>query len=99
MKDPAHPVTGFVPPNAKSPAHPGAYVDPWGTEYFIAIDREHDGKLTNLPYHDFQSVNAPKVMVGVFSLGKDQKIGTKGDGYYQNPSKSAKSDDLISWQP
>ena len=96
--DPAHPRSGFVPSNAKAPAHPGAYMDPWGTEYFIAIGTGPGMPLTVLPYKDFQNASAPYVGVGVFSLGKDQLLGTKGDGFYKNPSTAAVSDDIISWK-
>lgn len=96
--DEKHPRSGFVPANAKSPMHPGAYLDPWGTEYFIVISNAPVPGLLNLPYQDFQNENAPQVSVGVFSLGKDQQLGTKGDGFYKNPSKPAVSDDVISWQ-
>jgi hypothetical protein len=89
---------GFVPANAKAPAHPGAYLDPWGTEYFIAIDADYNNQLTDLPYGDFNGKHAPVTGVAVFSLGKDQHLGTKGDGFYKNPSTSAVSDDIISWQ-
>jgi hypothetical protein len=90
--------SGFVPPDAKAPAHPGAFVDPWGTEYFIVISSSSTPQLMNLPYKDLQNANAPRVNVGVFSFGKDQRLGTKGDGFYKNPSTSAVSDDIISWQ-
>jgi type II secretory pathway pseudopilin PulG len=96
--DPSKPRTGLVPTNAKAPAHPGALVDPWGTEYFIAISSKPDSRLTNLPYKDFQNENAPHCDIGVFSLGKDQRLGTKGDGFYKDPSTSAPSDDVITWQ-
>ena len=97
--DPTNPRGGFVPPSATaSSLHPGAFMDPWGTEYFIAIDADYNNQLTTLPYKDFQNVNAPYINVGVFSLGKDQMLGTKGDGYFKNPSTGTNSDDIISWQ-
>ncbi|HEY3899495.1 MAG TPA: prepilin-type cleavage/methylation domain-containing protein [Chthoniobacter sp.] len=96
--DERHPKSGFVPPNAKSPMHPGALVDPWGTEYFIVISSDPLPKLLNLSYKDFQDEAAPRVNIGVFSLGKDQRLGTNGDAFYKNPSTSVTSDDIISWQ-
>jgi hypothetical protein len=96
--DADHPRGGFVPSDAKAPAHPGAYMDRWGTEYFIVIGSGPDMPLRILPYKDFQNKKAPKVGVAVFSLGKDQRLGTKGDGFFKNPSTSINSDDIISWQ-
>jgi hypothetical protein len=95
--DKTHPHSGFVPVGAKAPARPGAFMDPWGTEYFIAISSEPLPRLL-VPYKDFQGENAPRINVGVFSLGKDQRLGTKGDGFHKNPSTSAISDDIISWE-
>jgi prepilin-type N-terminal cleavage/methylation domain-containing protein len=97
--DSNNPRAGFVPASTSSSSlHPGAFMDPWGTEYFIAIDADYNNQLTTLPYNDFQSVNAPYNGVGVFSLGKDQLLGTKGDGYFKNPATGTNSDDIISWQ-
>ncbi|HEY3899496.1 MAG TPA: prepilin-type N-terminal cleavage/methylation domain-containing protein [Chthoniobacter sp.] len=97
--DPTNPRGGFVPSNATgSGLQGGAYMDPWGTEYFISVDADYNNQLTNLPYTDFQSTNAPYTGVGIFSLGKDQKLGTNGDGYYKNQSTNLPSDDIISWQ-
>jgi prepilin-type N-terminal cleavage/methylation domain-containing protein len=97
--DAANPRGGFVPPSsAAAGVHPGAYVDPWGTEYFIAVDADYNNQLTTLPYKDFRDVNAPYDGVGVFSLGKDQTLGTNGDGYFKNPKTGNNSDDIISWQ-
>lgn len=92
------PRAGFVRPDAKAPAHPGAYMDPWGTEYFIVISGDPLPRLLNLPYKDLQNEAAPHVDVGVFSLGKDQRLGAKGDGFYKNPKNAEVSDDIISWQ-
>jgi prepilin-type N-terminal cleavage/methylation domain-containing protein len=104
--DPTNPRGGFVPSNATaSGMQPGAYMDPWGTEYFVDIDGDYNNQLTSLPYNDFQATSAPYTGVGVFSLGKDQALGTRqggpggaGDGYYKNQSTNLPSDDIISWQ-
>jgi prepilin-type N-terminal cleavage/methylation domain-containing protein len=102
--DPSNPRGGFVPANASGAGlSPGAYIDPWGTEYFVAIDADYNNQLNTLPYLDFKNTSAPQTGVGVFSLGKDQMLGTKGDQTYNaknlNPgSTQPKSDDIISWQ-
>jgi prepilin-type N-terminal cleavage/methylation domain-containing protein len=91
---PDAPRAGFVPSDAKT-GTPGAFVDPWGQEYRIAIDSDYDNQLTNLPYTDF-TTNVPRTGVGVFSLGKDGKLGNNGDNAYRNGSTN--SDDIITWQ-
>jgi prepilin-type N-terminal cleavage/methylation domain-containing protein len=97
--DATNPRAGFVPPSATaSGVHPGAFMDPWGTEYCIAVDADYNEQLTTLPYQDFKNANAVNDGVGVFSLGKDQALGTNGDGYFKNPTTGTNSDDIISWQ-
>ncbi|EDY19060.1 hypothetical protein CfE428DRAFT_3237 [Chthoniobacter flavus Ellin428] len=71
-------------------------VDPWGNEYRISIDADGDNRITNLPYSDFQGTNAPRVPVGVFSIGKDGMLGNKGDGTFRQNGSA--SDDVITWQ-
>jgi prepilin-type N-terminal cleavage/methylation domain-containing protein len=95
--DPASPKSGFVPNNTTSNLAPGAYIDPWGNEYRIAIDGDYDNHIANLPYTDFQGTNAPVTGVCVFSIGKDSAVGDKKMGpAYRNGSTI--SDDIISWQ-
>lgn len=94
VSDPAHPRSGFVPAIAGA-ANAGAFVDPWGNEYRIAIDANYDQIISNLPYADFQNTNAPHVGVAVFSLGKDGQLGKKGDNTFQRGSDQ--SDDIVSW--
>lgn len=93
--DPLAPKGGFAPQDAGN-IKQGAYVDPWGNEYRIAIDADGDNKLSNLPYSDLQGAKAPQIGVGVFSIGKDGALGNKGDGVYRNGSTP--SDDILSWQ-
>ncbi len=85
--DPAKPKNGFGPS--------GAFFDPWGAQYCVALDLDGDNQLTTLPYTDFNgATKGPRVGVGAYSLGKDGKLGIGGS--YR--AGSEKSDDLISWQ-
>jgi type II secretory pathway pseudopilin PulG len=95
VSDPAAPRSGFATQDAGTVKF-HSYVDPWGNEYRIAIDADGDNRITNLPYSDFQGINAPRVSVGVFSIGKDGAVGQKGDGVYRKDGTN--SDDVISWQ-
>jgi prepilin-type N-terminal cleavage/methylation domain-containing protein len=108
--DPANPRAGFVPSNKTSAtATIGAYMDPWGSEYRIAMDADYDNQIDGpnsqpavLGYNDFVSPNNPRTGVAVFSFGKDQAQGTAktagaaGDMWYKNGTTA--SDDIISWQ-
>lgn len=101
--DPVSPRAGFVPSSSSGGTLTvGAFMDPWGSEYRVAIDADYNNQITNLPYLDFAGATAgPRTGVAVYSYGKDQKIGTNGDGYYKNPNNattSTVSDDIISWQ-
>lgn len=76
---------------------PGAYYDPWGKQYAIAMDTNYDNVLSlDGVYNDFGSSNAPRVGVGAFSLGRDNTLGTKNNRQYKQGSSV--SDDQISWQ-
>ena len=85
--NPAKPKNGF--------GSDGAYFDPWGAQYCVALDVDSDNQLTALPYTDFNGpTKGPRVGAGAYSLGKDGKLGLGGS--YR--SGSDKSDDSISWQ-
>jgi hypothetical protein len=97
--DQTSPMAGMVAPSSTSGQTVGAFIDPWGGEYRIAIDADYSGQITNLPYNDFVgTTNGPYTGVVGYSLGKDQKLGTNGDGFYKKPGAAAQSDDIISWQ-
>ncbi len=55
----------------------GQYVDPWGKNYFIALDGDYDGKITT---SDIDGVNATsnvyRFSVVVWSKGNDKKSNT-----------------------
>ncbi len=75
----------------------GSFFDPWGKEYGIIFDANYDNVLTlDEQYTDFKTDSAPRVGVGAFSLGKDNKLGTGGDKLYKKGTTS--SDDVVSWQ-
>ena len=67
----------------------GAFLDPWGNPYRIAIDADGDGLITS-PYTDEAPVRTGVI---VWSLGKDGKQGSPA-----NPHTYKGSDDVTSWQ-
>ena len=71
--------------------HPktGAYLDPWGNLYCIAIDSDYDEEIAN-PYPDDPPIHARVI---VWSIGKDGKQGSPA-----NPHTCKGSDDVTSWQ-
>jgi prepilin-type N-terminal cleavage/methylation domain-containing protein len=95
VSDPGAPKNGIATQDAGT-VKKDSLVDPWGNEYRIAIDADGDNRITNLPYSDFQGNGAPRVPVGVFSIGKDGMLGNKADGAYRRNGSA--SDDVISWQ-
>jgi prepilin-type N-terminal cleavage/methylation domain-containing protein len=95
VSNPSAPKEGIATQDA-GPVKKGSLVDPWGNEYRIAIDADSDNRISNLPYSDFQATDAPRVPIGVFSIGKDGMLGNKGDGVFRKGGSA--SDDVISWQ-
>ena len=81
----------------------GSFFDPWGKQYVVVMDANYNN-IINLTqcYNDFtdsvsgEADKGARVGVGAFSLGKDNKLGTKGDKTYRKGSTA--SDDVISWQ-
>ncbi len=97
--DQTNPLAGMVAPSSTSGQTVGAFIDPWGSEYRIAVDADYSGQITNLPYNDFSGpTNGPYTGVAAYSLGKDQTLGTNGDGFYKKPGSTTSSDDIITWQ-
>jgi prepilin-type N-terminal cleavage/methylation domain-containing protein len=104
--DPALPKSGFV--NEVGNAKYGAYFDPWGKQYMIVMDSNYNNvvDLQNY-YNDFKEASdsdkGARTGVAVFSVGKDQVLGTKvgasttGDKNYRDAAGKV-SDDIISWQ-
>ena len=75
----------------------GSFYDPWGRQYGVVMDTDYDNKLIMAQqYADFAGENAPRVGVGAFSMGRDGKLGTKGDALFRKGTTT--SDDVISWQ-
>jgi type II secretory pathway pseudopilin PulG len=80
------------------PINIGAFVDPFGNAYMVAIDGSYDGATVDaLPYTDLPYPPGPPantVRVGCFaeSFGKDGKQGKAGNKVYSG------SDDILSWQ-
>lgn len=75
----------------------GCFFDPWGRQYGVVIDTDYDNQLrVGEQYSDFAGDNAPRVGVGAFSMGKDNKLGANGDAQYRKGATT--SDDVISWQ-
>jgi prepilin-type N-terminal cleavage/methylation domain-containing protein len=95
--DATNPKSGFATQDAGT-TKKGAFVDPWGKEYGIAIDGDYDNKISNLPYTDFQQTDtAPLTGVCAFSMGKDNVVGSKKKANVYRDS-GTNSDDIISWQ-
>ncbi|MDB6152011.1 MAG: xcpT 2 [Chthoniobacteraceae bacterium] len=80
------------------PVSNGCFLDPWGRQYFVMIDTNHDDLLdVGQLYGDFVDSDRPHTSVGVFAMGADNVIGTeKNPDVYRN--KGIVSDDIISWQ-
>ena len=97
VPDPTQPKGGFIPQGG-TVGTAGAYMDPWGHEYGIAIDADYNNQIQNLPYSDFEgATNGPLVGVAVYSLGKDGIVGSSNTGgAYRSGTNT--SDDIVSWQ-
>jgi prepilin-type N-terminal cleavage/methylation domain-containing protein len=89
-------VTSNVP-KPGMPVSNGCFLDPWGRQYFVMIDTNHDDLLdVGQFYGDFTGSERPRMSVGVFSMGADNVIGTeKSPNVYR--SKGVVCDDMISW--
>ena len=95
-------VVFFEGRSAKNPATPkngfgtgGAFFDPWGAQYCVALDMDTDNQLTTLPYLDFNgTTKGPRTGVAAYSLGKDGKLGINGN----LRDSSGSSDDVVTWQ-
>ena len=80
------------------PINIGAFVDPYGNAYMVAIDGSYDGAIvdpspyTDLPYPPGPPANTVRVGCFVESFGKDGKQGKAGNKVYSG------SDDVLSWQ-
>jgi len=77
------------------PINIGAFVDPFGNAYMVAIDGSYDGAtVDSSPYTDVTYAAGNTVRTGCFieSFGKDGKQGKNGNNVYSG------SDDILSWQ-
>jgi len=93
--DPDNPRAGFA--DTEDAAKKGCFFDPWGKQYCVVIDTNYDNVIKlDKQYTDFAGTNGPRVGVAAFSLGKDNKLGTKDDKAYRKGTTN--SDDVISWQ-
>ncbi len=83
-----------------APDKAGCLFDPWGRQYNVIMDTNFDNRIDLGGYYaDYSGATsdglAPRDTVGVFSMGKDEQLGTKGDRVFKKGSQ--KSDDVISW--
>jgi prepilin-type N-terminal cleavage/methylation domain-containing protein len=92
--NPAKPKDGFLDTSGSATGNQGSLYDPWGTEYNIVIDANGDNVIETR-YEDFSGENAPRVPVGVFSLGKDKLPGRNGNWKFREGADL--SDDRASW--
>jgi prepilin-type N-terminal cleavage/methylation domain-containing protein len=91
------PKAGFMDSKTGDAKLIGCYFDPWGKQYNIVMDTNYDNVITVGQYYsDFATPNDPKVGVGAFSMGKDNKLGNNGDNTYLKGT--VRSDDIVSWQ-
>lgn len=97
-KDPATPRDGFIDGTGYTGTQ-GQLMDPWGVQYTIVLDAADSGTIDmgNF-YTDLAGGgnNLLRVSVAVFSVGKDGKLGTKGDKTLRKGTNN--SDDVVSWQ-
>jgi prepilin-type N-terminal cleavage/methylation domain-containing protein len=96
VTNPAKPKEGFLETAGAAGGSQGSYYDPWGSEYNIIMDTNSDNTIdAGKYYEDFKDDNVPRVSAGVFSLGKDKKIGKDGQNKYKDGTEV--SDDILSW--
>jgi len=92
----ASPRDGFLETQGGGSGVQGSWYDPWGSQYNVVIDTNADNVLDMTKfYNDFKDDKAPRVDVGGFSIGKDKKLGNKGDKTYKKDTDY--SDDRVSW--
>jgi prepilin-type N-terminal cleavage/methylation domain-containing protein len=100
-KDMNNPKTGLGNGNGSPATINGAWYDPWGVPYFVAIDSTYDGytqvrsqfSYKDLNYStDANSQNAVQTGCIGASYGGDHQIGNAGNDNYIG------SDDVLSWQ-
>ncbi len=100
-KDKKNPRSGFVDGSGFPAFAPtGALMDPWGTQYCIILDAsgadEIAAKDVQKYYADYETIRMGAM---VFSLGKDQILGTKtSPKRYRGTTSSETPDDAISWE-
>jgi prepilin-type N-terminal cleavage/methylation domain-containing protein len=72
----------------------GAWYDPWGLQYRVAIDGTYDNQIAN-PYTASTGAGTSPLNIGVisWSAGKDGKAPDNG-----GTQTFSDSDDVISWQ-
>lgn len=94
-RDKNDPKGGIIP---KGGTDEGRYVDPWGTPYVIFVDANYDNQITTGDvYTEDAKTPAPRVGVGVASLGKD-KVPGKAMSKTTGDKKYIGSDDVVSWR-
>jgi type II secretory pathway pseudopilin PulG len=95
VSDPRNPRDGFLE-SATASGVQGALYDPWGTQFNIVLDANADNTIdVHSFYPELIGDAAPRVSVGVFSLGKDKKLGKDGDRKLKIGDE--RSDDIVSW--
>lgn len=70
--------------------------DPWGQEYGVILDTTGDGRIDLKGIYVDLGNSPPSKNVGVFSAGKDGRLGTNGDRILRKGTET--SDDVVSWQ-
>jgi type II secretory pathway pseudopilin PulG len=89
---------GSTPP----PNQDGALYDPWGRQYGVIMDANHDDRIDLVGFYtDFAGADpdgglAPRETVGAFSMAKDESLGKRNNRTYKSGTEV--SDDIVSWQ-
>jgi type II secretory pathway pseudopilin PulG len=93
-----HPRFGFATSSTGGTGTLGAFYDPWGNQYAIVVDADHDGYV-KVPYLDVmkESPNGLHSGCAGWSPGKDGNLGKEGDKMLKD-AKGSRSDDVVSWE-
>ena len=89
----SNPAKAGIDPATTSPTF-GAWFDPWGKQYQIAIDGDYNNNIDPNPYTADTGAGPSPLNSGVigWSFGKD---GFGGSG---NKNSGTSADDILSWQ-
>ena len=78
----------------------GFPMDPWGTTYYVEVDSNYDGGITNAYGQNSAGFSVIGTGVIVISAGPDKQLGAQFNSGSGGPNKNTgiQADDVISWQ-